>query len=104
LYLHGANQYDKEDIEWATEPNYEPDLERKYFIPEGLNELNNLIEGDEDYSFLDWILPLAYSSIILENLITNKIDKTILKNIDKLGVTTGFDSGDFQALAPLTRQ
>lgn len=101
LYLQGAEQYDKEDIEWATEPDYEPELERKYFIPEGLNELDDLIRGDEDYSFLDWILPLVYSSMILDNLIQNKIDKKLLKNNDELGVTTGFDSGDFQALSPL---
>ena len=101
LYLQGAEQYDKEDIEWATKSNYEPELERRYLIPEGLNKLDDLIADDEDYSFLDWILPLAYSSIILDNLIKNKIDKKLLNSNGEIGFTVGFDSGDFQALTPI---
>jgi hypothetical protein len=101
LYLHGADQYDEEEIEWANAPTYQPDVERRYLALEGLNELDALIVNDNDYSFLDWILPLAYTSIILDNLIRNKVDKKLFKNSVEIGFTVGFDSGDFQVLTPL---
>lgn len=98
FYLAGCESYDIEDAEWATEPTYLP--ENRYFISEVLNEIDKLIKNDkEDFSILDWILPLAYCSLTLNDLINNKLDKSkFLKHQDKLFVTTGHDGGDYMNL------
>lgn len=98
IYLVGCESYDKEDIEWATEPTYLP--ENRYFISGILNEIDKKIKADaDDYSILDWILPLAYSSLTFTDLINNKLDSSkFLKYQDKIFVTTGHDGGDYLSL------
>src|SRR5687767_10350243 len=72
IYLAGCESYDEKDAEWATEPTYLP--ENRYFISEVLTEIDNKIKHDKkDYSILDWILPLAYSSLTLNDIIKNKL-------------------------------
>jgi hypothetical protein len=95
IYLVGCEHYDENDIEWATEPTYMP--EQRYFIFETLNKIDNIIKGDkDDYSFLDWIFPLAYCALTLDNIIRNSLDvKLFLKYQDRIFVSTGHDSGDF---------
>lgn len=95
IYLAGCESYDKENIEWATEPTYLP--ENRYFISEILNEIDKKIKTDkEDYSILDWILPLAYSALTFNDLIKNKLDNSkFLKFRDKIFVATGHDGGDY---------
>lgn len=104
IYLVGCESYDKEDIEWATEPTYLP--EDRYFISGLLNEIDNKIRTDkDDYSILDWILPLAYSSLTINDLIENKLDSSkFLKYQDKILVTTGYDGGDFMNLKSIVKK
>lgn len=104
IYLAGCESYNKEDTEWATEPSYLP--ENRYFISEVLNEIDKIIKKDEeDYSILDWILPLAYSSMTLNGIINNKLDKSkFLKHRDKLFVTTGYDGGDYMNLNTIEKK
>ncbi|MBC8053191.1 MAG: hypothetical protein H7Y13_09005 [Sphingobacteriaceae bacterium] len=101
IYLTGADSYDKDDIEWATEPTYEP--ENKYGVLDILNQIENIIKEDpKNYSFLDWILPLAYCSLTIDEIVRRKLDPSIfLKSQKKLFVTTGHDSGDYMNLSPI---
>lgn len=95
IYLAGCESYNEEDAEWATEPTYLP--ENRYFISGILTEMDKKIkESEEDYSILDWILPLAYSSLTLNDLIKNKLDNSkFLKHQSQIFVTTGHDGGDY---------
>lgn len=104
IYLAGCESYDKEDAEWATEPTYLP--ESRYFISEVLNEIDKRIKEDkEDYSILDWILPLAYASLTLNDLIKNRLDiSKFLKHRDKIFVTTGHDGGDYMNLNSIEKK
>ena len=101
IYVTGADSYDKDDIEWATEPTYEP--ENKYGGLDILNQIENIINKDsKNYSFLDWILPLAYCSLTIDEIIRTKLDPSIfLKSQKMLFVTTGHDSGDYMNLSPI---
>lgn len=99
IYLTGAESYDQEDIEWATESTYEP--EDKYGVLDILNQIDAIIKKDsENYSFLDWILPLAYCALTLDEIIRTKLNSNIfLQFQERLFVTTGHDSGDFLNLS-----
>ncbi len=102
IYLIGADSYEEEDIEWAMEPTYDP--ENKYGIPGVLNQIGEItISGDkDDYEFLDWILPIAYCALTLDEIIRTKLNKNLfLKSRPKLFVTTGHDSGDYKELSPI---
>lgn len=100
-YLQGADNYDEDDIEWATEPTYEP--EEKYFVPDILNNINGIIKKDKkDFSFLDWILPIAYSSFLFDSVIRNELNKSkFLTYQSQLHVSLGYDGGDFKELTPI---
>ena len=102
IYLQGADKYDSEDIDWVLESSYEP--EENFGIVEGLNQIDELIRDDsDDYAFLDWILPLAYCALTLDEIIrTNKMNRELfLKAKKKMFVTTGFDDGDFVNLTAI---
>lgn len=102
IYLQGADSYDSESIEWVLEPSFDP--EDNFGIVEGLNEIDELIAADsDDYAFLDWILPIAYCALMLDEIIrTKKMNRELfLKAKKKLFVTTGFDEGDFVNLTAM---
>jgi len=101
IYLAGADNYSKDDIIWTSTPTYLP--ENRYAVPGILNEINDLIEKDKtDYYFLDWILPVAYSAFILDEVIRTSLDKKLfLKHKAELHFTTGHDSGDYLDLTSI---
>jgi len=102
IYLIGSDAYNNNDIDWATEPTYEP--ENKYGILGVLNQIDSIIKtGDkDDYSFLDWILPLAYCALTIDEIIRTKLEKKLfLKSRNKLFVSTGHDDGDYKELSPI---
>ncbi len=101
IYLSGADTYTKDDIDWAADLTYLP--EDRYAVPGILNEINSLIEKDKtDYHFLDWILPVAYSAFILDELMRSSLDKTLfLKHKPELFFATGHDSGDYLDLTSI---
>jgi len=103
IYLNGSENYDLEDIDWACDCEYDP--ENKYIIPEVLIELEKIIKTDEEnYSFLSWIMPLAYCSFVLDEIIRTRLNKTLfLKNQPKIFVATGFDSGDYINLSTIEK-
>lgn len=100
MYLAGSDSYSKDDIEWAAEPIYNP--ESSYVLFETLNKIDALIKTDEDYDFLDWILPISFSALLIDYVIrTNLNKKIILKHSKKLFVSVGHNGGDFMCLTPI---
>ncbi|SDC45382.1 hypothetical protein [Williamwhitmania taraxaci] len=102
IYLSGAKSYDKDYIDWAVKSTYKPD--ENFGILDVLNQMDEIIKKDkDDYSFLDWILPLAYCALTLDEIIrTKSMNKQhFLKNNPKLFVTVGFDEGDFVNLTSI---
>ncbi len=95
IYLAGADNYDKDDIDWACDPIYIP--KNGYAQPQLLQQIDDIAKTDEDnYEFLDWILPLAYCALTLDEVIRSKLNKKLfLTSKDKLFVVTGHDSGDY---------
>jgi hypothetical protein len=102
-YLQGANKYEEDDIEWVRKPIYNPD--ERYFVPDILNSIRDIIKKDKkDFSFLDWILPLAYSSFLFDNILRSELDKAkFIRSKKQLFVSIGYDGGDFIGLAPIKR-
>lgn len=103
IYLNGAENYDVEDIDWACECEYDP--KNKYIIPEVLIGVEKIIRTDkENYSFLSWILPLAYCAFVLDEIVRNQLNNALfLKYQSKLFVTTGHDSGDYINLSAIEK-
>lgn len=95
IYVVGADTFNNDDIEWACDPTYVP--ENRYAQPTLLKELDDAIKTDEEhYKFLDWILPLACTAFIIDEIIHSAIRKSVfLDNRNKMFVTVGHDSGDY---------
>lgn len=102
IYFGGADNYDKDDIDWACDLNYLPD--NRYAQPGLLQEIDAIAKADEDnYEFPDWILPLAYCAFTFDEIARTKLDKSLfLKHKDKLFLSVGYDGGDFIDLKPIT--
>jgi len=102
IYFGGADNYDKDDSDWACDLKYLPD--NRYAQPGLLLEIDLIAKSDEDnYEFLDWILPLAYCAFTFDEVVRTKLDKSLfLKHKDKLFMTVGHDSGDYISLTPIT--
>ena len=101
IYLQGSKKYDVKDTEWIEFPNYEP--ENNHGIIRNLNIMDEFLKTDkEDYAFLDWILPVAYCALMIDDINRTKLDKTLfLGSRKRLFVTTGFDEGDFVNLSDI---
>jgi hypothetical protein len=103
IYLVGADSFEKDSIEWACKPSYMP--ENRYVCPGVLIQVDKIIKTDkEHYEFLDWILPLAYCALTLDEIIRTKLNKSIfLTSKEKLFVATGHDSGDYLEISSIER-
>ncbi len=102
VFIQGADSYDAEDIEWTSAPSYDPD--DNFGIMDSLNQITDIIKTDsDDFSFLDWILPIAYCVLTMDEIIRKKkLDRSLfLKNRDKLFVSAGFDDGDYMNLTAI---
>ena len=102
IYLSGSENFDKGNVDWAIDPAYNP--ENNYGIPEVLNEIRTIIKAKntDNFDFLDWILPISYCALTIDEIVRNMIDKSIfLKSKDELSVTLGYDNGDFINLTPI---
>ena len=95
IYLGGADDYKKDDIEWACDLKYLPN--NGYAQPGLLQVIDTISRiNDEDYDFLDWILPLSYCAFTFDEIIRSRIDKSLfLKHKDKIFISVGYDSGDY---------
>jgi len=100
VYCAGSNQYNKNDVEWASEPDYQP--RDSYFVADGLNELLRIITGSgDDFAFFDWIFPLAYCSFAFSEVIMDKKAKDMGLDVDQIHVVCGYDDGDYIELTKL---
>jgi hypothetical protein len=101
IYVQGTDLYSRENLEWIADPIYEP--EGGYAALDVLNQTDEIIRSDEeDYTFLDWILPLAYCALTIDEIIRTRLNKKPFLKFNKLlFVTTGHDNGDFKELAPI---
>jgi len=101
IYFAGADNYDKDDIDWASDLSYLP--ENRYVQPGVLQQIDNIARTDkENYEFFDWILPIAYCAFVFDEIVRTKIDINLfLKQKDKLFITVGHDSGDYIDLTPI---
>ena len=103
IYFGGAENYNKDDGDWACDLIYLPD--KRYVQPGLLQEINLIAKADEDnYEFLDWILPLAYCAFTFDEVIRTKLEKKLfIKHHDKMFIAIGHDGGDFIALTPIAK-
>lgn len=101
IYFSGADTYDNEDIDWASDPMYLP--ENRYAQPGILQQIDDIARADEEnYEFFDWIFPLAYCAFTFDEVFRTKIDKqTFLRGKKEVFVAVGHDSGDYVDLTPL---
>lgn len=68
---------------------YEP--ENRYFVPDGLNELRNILLSEEDNSdFLLWILPISYVAILFKFIISETKELPA-----HLKIVCGYSDGDY---------
>lgn len=102
LYCMGYDQYSPYDLEWALRPSYAP--ENRFFTPVVMNELIPAIaeEDCETQTYLNWILPLAYSCFLLDDIIKNSLNKeAFLEHKEILNVVCGYDNGDYGEISPI---
>jgi hypothetical protein len=95
IYLSGADNYQKDNADWASNPIYFP-LNSYAQLPL-LQQIDDIVKTDkENYEFLDWILPLAYCVFTIDEIIRSKLNKKLfLTHKKKLFVALGHDSGDY---------
>lgn len=101
IYLVGSDTYQKDDIDWACDPTYLP--HNRYIHPGVLIQIDSIIKADKDnYEFFNWLLPLAYCALTLDEIIRTQLNKKLfLTTKDKLFVATGHDSGDYLDLTTI---
>lgn len=79
-----------------------------------LNSIDSIIADDKkNYSFLDWILPIAYTALTINDIIATRLNKSLFLKFkkgffssgfkDKLFVTVGYDDGDVINIDPITK-
>lgn len=95
FYIVGADVYDKEDIEWACDAPYRPD--NGYAQLGSLQYIDETLRTDnENYSFLDWIFPLAYCAFTFDEVFRTQTAKGLLpKSGTEINIVVGHDDGDY---------
>jgi hypothetical protein len=98
IYFTGSNTYSVSDIEWACDPVYLP--QNRYVQPPLLLQIKEIVSLDkENYTFLDWILPLAYLSFTFNDLFCIKPKLLPVPNNQSIvHFIIGYDDGDFVVL------
>ncbi|MGF7076885.1 hypothetical protein [Mucilaginibacter sp. R-33] len=101
IYLNGADNYNSDDAEWALDPVYDP--QHKYIIPDILILIDEILKADrKNHVFLDWILPLAYASLAINDIVKFRLKKEyFIKYQRSLFVSVGFDDGDLVNITPI---
>jgi len=99
LYLIGYDVEDPDDLD-GDDPTFSP--EENLIVPDDLVTIEQAINDDGDYTFLDWLLPVAYCSFVLDDMIRNDLDKqNILRFKNSISVAVGYDGGDFMKLSTI---
>jgi hypothetical protein len=100
IYLIGYDVAGPDEID-GDEPSYSP--EDSMIIIDNLSAIEKLINSDnDDYDFLDWLLPVAYCSLVLDDIIRQDLYKLlVLKFNDKMPAAVGYDGGDYITLSTI---
>lgn len=108
IHIVGADEYDAddmEDAEWASDPSYVP--EERYWASGIFHQIHQLVqtapENDADErSFLDYILPIAYYSLLLNDVFQHHLPVAdLLGGKRTVFISCGYDNGDFVSLLPV---
>jgi hypothetical protein len=101
-YVVGCDSFSEEDAEWATESSLR--LTDTYCAPDFLLEVQTMI-ADEDGELLDWILPLALSAFVFDDIIRNSLNPKFHKSgLSEMKFAVGYDGGDFAILNSAKRR
>ncbi|GAA3960615.1 hypothetical protein [Mucilaginibacter dorajii] len=100
IYLSGYDVAGPDEID-GDEPSYSP--EDSMIILDNLSAIEKLINSDsDDYDFLDWLLPVAYCSLVLDDIIRQDLYKLlVLRHNDKMALAVGYDGGDYVTLSTI---
>lgn len=99
LSITGYDVEDPDDLD-GDDPTFSP--EENLIVPDDLVTIEQAINDDGDYTFLDWLLPVAYCSFVLDDMIRNDLDKqNILRFKNSISVAVGYDGGDFMKLSTI---
>ncbi|HRG54024.1 MAG TPA: hypothetical protein PLL00_14420 [Bacteroidia bacterium] len=105
IHLTGSEKYEENDNEWASDATFLP--EDRYASPPLLNAMSRIIKEHhpkEDFYFLDWILPMAYCALTIDEITRIKINKALfLKFQTKINVSAGWDNGDFKDVSAIEK-
>ncbi|NQU54591.1 MAG: hypothetical protein HQ522_18880 [Bacteroidetes bacterium] len=95
FYLSGSEYFDNDNIEWASEFDYE--TSSGIFLLGTLNEIISIIKKDKKIIEIgDWIFPIAYYSFIIINCLQdNQFRNIISKNNKEISIAIGYDEGDY---------
>ena len=101
IHFGGSDNYDKDDCDWACDLTYLPD--NRYAQPGLLQEIDAIAKTDNDnYEFLDWILPLAYCAFTFDEIVRTRLERSLfLRHKEKIFITIGYDSGDYIELTTI---
>ena len=101
LYIHGSQLDPNDNGDWACQVDYQP-LHR-YVAPKVLLVVDSIVSKEQkNGSFLDWILPLSYCVLTLDEVVRARNDKILkTESTRSLHVAVGFDDGDFMEITPL---
>jgi hypothetical protein len=99
LSIIGYDVEDPDDLD-GDEPTFSP--EENLIILDDLVDIEQAVDHDDDYAFLDWLLPIAYSAFVLDDLIRTDLDKqNILRFNDSIAMAVGYNGGDYMKLSPI---
>jgi hypothetical protein len=91
LYISGSKEWDEDDSDWASNNDYFP--EARYFNSNAFSKVHDLFE-DEETIYIGVYLSLAIAISFICEYTANTADNKLIKNRDKIHISTGFDDGD----------
>lgn len=101
--MRGCSDYDDEHNFWVKQIAWHN--EQLAIAPDSILEVQEIIKSlpSDQWEILDWILPLALSCFIFNEIITQHIDKSALLHDQKIvEAALGYMDGDYMGLAPIT--
>jgi hypothetical protein len=101
LTMRGCTTYDDEHNFWSKDILWQN--QASVIAPDALIELLCLIKPiDENFELLDWILPLALSCFIFNEILSDYIDpREVLQEQKIIEVGLGYNDGDYMGLYPI---
>lgn len=101
MYFAGAERFDREDPDWASEADYYP--EDAYAGSSALRAIYEIAYGSRNGlgNEAEWPLALAFPVFAVRDLLA-QATPALFRGSSPIGVSVGFDSGDFFDVGELT--